>query len=331
LPGIADEKPDELVRLARRYRAFAVDEAHGISPIYERLALQIADAPDILRFLASLPGPRRQPNLLLGAATFMAKQAPDIALLTELVRNRPADLRATMMARTTQTNEPARCAVLLPALAALPQPLALIEVGASAGLCLLPDRFGYDWGRTRITPGDAGAPVFSCAVTGPAPLPAAVPSIVWRAGLDLNPLDVASDGDTAWLEALIWPEQEERRRNLRAALAVARREPPRVLPGDLLRDLEPLMAEAPAEATLVVFHTAVLAYVGDIDARRRFVDTVRRTRAVWISNEVPSIFPDIAARAPTPAPRGFLLAVDGAPKAWTGPHGQSLDWFAPGS
>ncbi len=40
------------------------------------------------------------------------------------------------MSKRTQTNEPGRCAVLLPLLAALPQPLALLEVGASAGLCL---------------------------------------------------------------------------------------------------------------------------------------------------------------------------------------------------
>jgi hypothetical protein len=323
------EESEELARLARRYRAFAADEAQGVSPHYERLARDIAESADILRFLSRLPAPRRQPNLLLGAATLIAGHAPDVGLLTDMVASHAAELRATMLRRTTQTNEPARCAVLLPLLAALPQPLALIEVGASAGLCLLPDRYGYDWGRKRLGPGDPDAPVFRCAVTGPAPLPAALPRIVWRAGLDLNPLDVASDEDTAWLKALIWPEQDDRRRNLKAALAVARREPPRIVHGDLLRDLEPLMAEAPADATLVVFHTAVLAYVSVIEARTHFVDTVRRSRAVWISNEVPSIFPDIAARAPAPAPRGrFLLAVDGEPKAWTGPHGQSLDWFA---
>ena len=45
-----------------------------------------------------------------------------------------------------QTNEAGRCAVLLPVLAALPQPLALLEVGASAGLCLYPDRYAYRYG-----------------------------------------------------------------------------------------------------------------------------------------------------------------------------------------
>lgn len=322
------EAHDELARLASRYRTFAADEAHGVSPHYERLTLEIAESAAILRFLSELPAPRRQPNLLLGAATLIAGQPPDIASLTDMVANRATELRATMLRRTTQTNEPARCAVLLPLLAALPQPLALIEVGASAGLCLLPDRYGYDFGETRLVPADPAAPVFRCAVTGPAPLPTALPCVVWRAGLDLNPLDVSSDEDTAWLEALIWPEQEERRRNLRAALAVARRDPPRVVRGDLLHDLAPLMGEAPAEATLVVCHTAVLAYVTPPEARQRFVDTVRGSRAVWISNEAPRVFPDIAARTSQPAPHWrFLLAIDGEPKAWTGPHGQSLEWF----
>ena len=318
---------ESLARLAERYRRFAADEARGVSPHYERLAQDIAASTDVLRFLIDLPPPRRQPNLLLGAATLIAGRPPDIKSLTRMVARRTDALRATMLARTTQTNEPARCAVLLPLLAALPQPLALIEVGASAGLCLLPDRYGYDWGRARLAPPSPDAPVFNCAVTGPAPLPTALPRVVWRAGLDLNPLDVASDEDTAWLSALIWPEQEDRRRNLRAALGVARRDPPRVVRGDLLRDLAALMAEAPAEATLVVFHTAVLAYVGTAEARLRFVDAVRQSRAVWISNEVPSVFHDVAIRAPA-VPRGrFLLAVDGVPKAWTGPHGQSLEWF----
>src|SRR5688500_9878424 len=104
---------DELVHLANRYRRFAIDEAQGVSPQYERLAREIADSAAILRFLNELPAPRRQPNLLLGAATLIAGRPPDIASLTEMVAHRADGLRATMLARTTQTNEPARCAVLL--------------------------------------------------------------------------------------------------------------------------------------------------------------------------------------------------------------------------
>ncbi|MGY2064045.1 DUF2332 family protein [Blastococcus sp. SYSU DS0619] len=61
-------------------------------------------------------------------------------------------LRATVLAHATQTDEPARCAALLPLLAGIAEPLALIEVGAAAGLCLYPDRYSYDNHATRVGP-----------------------------------------------------------------------------------------------------------------------------------------------------------------------------------
>ena len=67
-----------------------------------------------------------------------------------MLAERRDEVEALMLARRTQTNEAARCALLLPLLAALPQPLALLEVGASAGLCLLPDRYGYDYAGHRL-------------------------------------------------------------------------------------------------------------------------------------------------------------------------------------
>ena len=215
-----------------------------------------------------------------------------------------------MLSRTTQTNEPARCSVLLPVLARLRQPLALLEVGASAGLCLLPDRYGYDYGTQRIEPANARAPVFPCKVTGQVLLPETVPHIVWRRGLDLNPIDLRPEDGAAWLENSVWPGQQERTQRLRAAITIARRELPTVVKGDLLTDLEPLAATAPQAATLVVFHTAVLAYVATRIARDRFAEAVGRTKAIWISNEAPSVFPSFAERAP-PAPTAgsFLLAV----------------------
>ena len=90
-----------------------------------------------------------------------------------------------------QTNEPARRATLLPVLARLPQPLALIEVGASAGLCLMADRYGYDYRRGLVRPSvdQLDPPVFSCVVNATTPVPTAPPRVTWRAGLDLDPVD----------------------------------------------------------------------------------------------------------------------------------------------
>jgi hypothetical protein len=330
--GVPEPAPEELARLSARYRAFANDEARGWSPIYEALARAVAASREMLAFVATLPAERRQPNLFLAAVRHLHGVPADAGHLTDIIRHDHARVRALMLARTTQTNEPARCAVLLPLLARLPQPLALLEVGASAGLCLLPDRYGYDYGTARLEPTPTGPrrpPVFACRAQGPVPLPGALPAIAWRAGLDLNPIDVRAKEEVAWLEALVWPEQKDRTQRLRAAVEVARHDPPALVQGNLLEDLEQLMARAPANATLVVFHTAVLGYVASPADRDRFADTVRRSRAVWISNEAAGVYPAAAKAAPPPPARGrFLLAIDGRPVAWTGPHGQSINWFA---
>jgi hypothetical protein len=177
----------ELDRIAKHYTAFAVNEARGISEIYERLALAIAATPELLTFLASLPEDRRQPNLFLAAVRHLCGVPEGVDRLMEIVRQDHQRIRAVMLSKTTQTNEPARCSVLLPLLAQLPQPLALLEVGASAGLCLVPDHYGYDYGTKHIeptVPAAGQAPIFRCKVSGAVPLPAAVPQIAWRLGLE---------------------------------------------------------------------------------------------------------------------------------------------------
>jgi hypothetical protein len=231
-----------------------------------------------------------------------------------------------MLERSTQTNEPARCAVLLPVLAALPQPLALIEVGASAGLCLLPDFYGYDYGRIRIDP-PTMAPTFRCRASPGTPLPQAVPRIVWRTGLDLGPVSLADRQQREWLEALVWPEHTARLERLRQAMAVAEAVKPRVVKGDLRHDLAALAAEAPPGATLVVFHTAVLGYVAAAAERQAFAALAQQVADCWIANEAPAVFPEIS-RGAGPTRPGFVLSVDGRPVAWTDPHGSSIDWIA---
>jgi hypothetical protein len=327
---LSDEEHDTFNAMRARYRAFAEHEARGVSALYEAFALHVAESEPLLRFLTTLPPPKQQPNLLFAAVRHLYGTPRDPRHLEELVERHAEPVRAVILARRTQTNEPGRCATLLPALAQLRQPLALLEVGAAAGLCLLPDRYGYDYGRARLAPEgvDAeAAPVFPCRANDATPLPDALPRVVWRAGLDLNPLDVADPDAAAWLETLVWPEQEARAERLRAAMDVARRDPPRVIGGDLLQDLPALAATAPADATLVVFHTAVLAYVAPKD-RMRFVETVRGLRAVWISNEGPAVFPQISAKLhPQPPADRAVLAIDGRPVALTGFHGQSIDWL----
>jgi len=323
---------------AQIYRGFARQEARGRSPAYEALADGVAGDRTILRFLDSLPPEKRQPNLLFAAARYLLGVPADLDSLRALVRAPSSagspgspgspgrELAEVMLARRTQTNEPARCALLLPALAQLPQPLALIEVGASAGLTLLVDRYSYDYAGHRISGLDPQAPTLRCAPYGPVPLPERPPEIAWRAGLDLNPLSVASDADVQWLNCLVWPGEGDRQERLAQAIAAARRDPPVVLRGDLIDDLPALAASAPAGATLVVYHSAVLAYVAP-ERRRVFGDLVRRLGAVWLSNEGPRVLADVPVEAFTGDP--FLLVRDGStPLAVADGHGAWLRWLS---
>lgn len=311
--------------LARRYLRFAEDEARGRSPLYEELARGVAADPELHEFLLTLPRAKRQPNLLFAALRHVAGIPSGWDEFRRCMTREIDRVRAVMLAHSTQTNEPGRCAVLLPVLARLRQPLALIEVGASAGLCLLPDRYAYDYGGRLV--GEAkGLPVLPCRANAATPVPEAVPPIVWRAGLDLNPIDLADPEAAAWLETLVWPGQPERAARLSAAMAIAAADPPRVVRGDLRRDLAALTAEAPGGATRVVFHSAVLTYLPAAE-RAAFARSVRDVSDVWIANEDTSVFPDIAARA-GPGPTGwFLVSVDGEPVAWADPHGAALDWI----
>jgi len=318
-----------LAKVAARYTRFADEEARGHSPLYEEITRGVAADRDTIGFLLTLPKEKQQPNLLLAAVRFLFGTPARFSGFREtLLANRDA-VRAVMETRSTQTNEPARCATLLPVLARWPQPLALIEVGASAGLCLLPDLYGYDYGHA-ILHGATGSPTFRCAVNDATPTPSALPQIVWRAGLDLNPLDIADASQVAWLETLVWPEQTQRLANLRAAIRVAAAFKPRIVKGDLRGDsLAQLCGEAPKDATRVIFHTAVLAYVADPADRQAFAERAMRLSHYWISNEMPGVFPEIARRTDMRgAPGRFLMALNGAPVAWNDPHGASLDWIA---
>jgi hypothetical protein len=194
-----------------------------------------------------------------------------------------------------QTNEPRRCTVLLPAFATVARlaggtPLALIEVGASAGFNLLFDRYGYDYGAGRSA-GDAAAPIrFTCELRGAVlpPIPASMPSVAARLGLDLNPIRADDPQATRWLRALVWPEQPQRATRLQQVLALAQREPPQLLAGDALVTLPQAVAAVSAEAALCVFHIATLAHFPG-EARERFraliSDLARQRDLFWLSSE----------------------------------------------
>jgi hypothetical protein len=117
----------------------------------------VAGDRQLLGLLEGLPVAKQQPNLLFAAVRYLGGRHLDYGAFRAFVLEHADQVVATVMARQTQTNEVGRCALLLPLLAGLPGPLALVEVGASAGLCLLADRYAYDYGGRLV--GDPASPL----------------------------------------------------------------------------------------------------------------------------------------------------------------------------
>jgi hypothetical protein len=165
--------------------------------------------------------------------------------------------------------------------------------------------------------------------SGPVPVPTALPEVVARIGIDLNPLDVTDPDDLAWLRALVWPGpvEAERLQRLDAAAAIAAQEPPRLLTGDLLDQLPDALALLPDGATPVVLHTAVLPYVGAA-RRAAFVDRVRSLPVRWVAQEGAGMVPGTGELYPGGWGPHFVLSLDGRPLAHTAPHGGQINWLS---
>ena len=264
-----------LESVAGQFRAFA-NECRGSSPLYERLATNIADDPEILALAAHARRGERVPNLLFAAVQFLLLNGTPhpLARFYETNSTSAGDpyppfrdfcldyaerIIEIIASRTVQTNEVSRCALLLPAFVlvsreAKARPLYLLEIGAAAGLILLWDRYGYDYGN-GLRSGDTASPVqIRCELRGTSipDVPTTLPAVRRRLGVDLNPIDVGDPEQTLWLRSLVWPEEGERARLLENAITVARRDKLEMIAGDGIALLPDLLAGVPEEAALCI-------------------------------------------------------------------------------
>ncbi len=199
------------------------------------------------------------------------------------------EIAGLLRTRLTQTNEVRRCACLLPAFAMAwheggEKPLAIVEVGPSAGLNLNFDRYAYDYAPLFHT-GEAGTVLVDTDVRGElAQAAVSIPPVASRLGIDLNPLDVGNAEDAAWLQALTWPEHHDRRELLAAAIEVARAHPPELIRGDAVELLPGILDALPDDVTPVVLATFVLnQFVPDARvAFRELLDAASRKRPLML-------------------------------------------------
>jgi len=163
-----------------------------------------------------------------------------------------------------QTNEPGRSGSLMTGLLEVARrhgpKLELLEIGSSAGLNLLIDRYGFDLGGTKA--GVAGSTVtLAPEWTGSAPEPVDV-EIVSVRGCDIQPLDATDPAVATRLLAYVWPEMPVRFGRMEAAIAMQRTRPVDLVGADAADWMEARLAEPQAAGvTRVLMHSVVWQYL----------------------------------------------------------------------
>jgi len=283
-------------RLARWFRRFAELECPDL-PLYRSLCEGIADDAALLDvLLAAAPGQWR-PNLLLAALHDLVLQHPDEPLARyygtvggsfelgtdplpatrEFVDAHRAEVERLVSTRSTQTNEVNRSclwfAALRAAAADVPdRPVALVEVGASAGLNLLFDQWAHDFGD-GVSRGDDDSPVrLACRLDGAAPLDSPL-AVTHRVGLDVAPVDLGDPAERRWLKACIWPEQPERHARFDAAADRCAASPPPIVRDDAVDGIADVVESLPDDAHVVVVNSWVMTYLSR-ERRAAFDDVV---------------------------------------------------------
>ena len=237
-----------------------------------------------------------------------------------------------ILTRGVQTNEVQRCWALLPCFLELArragaQSVDLIELGPSAGLNLVWDRYRYRYLAGEWGPADS--PLRLAGVER-APVPSEIlgtrPAVRRRVGVDLNPIDVGNDDGARLLKCFVWADQSERLHRLDLAIDALRGNPPTLVRGDFVSLLPELLAGRDDDALTIVFETAALGYVSS-EGRAEVLAALDRAGA-----DAPLGF----ARTTSPpggAKGGFGLSIrlwpgEADAVAYAGFHGAWLDWLA---
>lgn len=300
------------LNVADEFRRFA-----GVrSPLYAHLSSATADDDKLLALAGHAGRGQPAPNLLFAAVHYLlltdahhrlaayypsvgGSEVPDgntFPFFRQFCLEQSIPIKKLIGERGVRTDEVGRSASLLPAFETIARrarrPLALIEVGASAGLNLNFDLYAYDYGAAGRV-GDRSNPVHLAVdvrgdIEPPLPGPDRFPAVASRIGIDLRPVDVRDPDQTLWLEALVWPDQWWRSDLLRAAIGAARAQPATIVSGDLLEVLPALLESVPRDVALTVYHTYAV-YQLTAEARDRLTALLAAVGArrdlFWLSLE----------------------------------------------
>lgn len=340
-------------KVSESFRFYANTIYPGRSPLYVHLGMRVAEDPELLKIAAQAAEKQALPNLFFAAVHLLLLKGEHHQLTAfyprlnkttrhydyvypyfrSFVLEHELEIRDIIGTRSVQTNEVARCAILVPAFELVSRqsgkkPLALIEIGSSAGLTLLWDRYHYQYDET-LECGPFDSPVhIECKLHGATrpPIPNVLPKIATRQGVDLNPIDLNDPENVLWLRALVWPEHQNRDKQLERAIEIARKNPPEIVRGDALEILPDLIRQTENEHPLCVYHSFTLSLATRTHRERleSILGKASEKRSVfWISFEW-------AKDAETPLldlTRFEKREVTQRKLARAQPHGEWLEWI----
>ncbi len=227
-----------------------------------------------LRLAGALHGAVRAGRLPEFAKCYPPHPLPSAAVLAEAVKSALSaadDDLVQWLQYAPQTNETARSAVLYPGLMVIARktglPLHLFELGASAGLNLISDRYSYMLGGQEA--GTTGSPLKLAPEWQGSPPPGATVDILQRSGCDRAPLDVHNPDHCERLVAYVWPDQPQRLARVQSAIALAQRERVKLDQADAASWVEDKISVSPvAGVTRVLFHSIAWQYFGTAEQAR---------------------------------------------------------------
>lgn len=237
--------------------------------MYAELCRRYARDP-VARELVALQSARRPLLTLLGGLHYLVLGGQ--ATWDDALEEHAEFLADFIQRQAVQTNEVQRLWVLLPLFLYATrgaEAVDVVELGASGGLNLVFDRYGYVYER-----GQWGVRGASVELTGVerAPLPASLLArdlpVRSRIGIDLAPVDVTTAEGARLLESFVWAGQTERSASLRAAIDVVRDDPPTIVRGDITEALPDLLATLPDGGLTLVFQSAVFEYIDEAGCAR---------------------------------------------------------------
>jgi len=288
--------------ISDRFKLFAIRECKGSSSLYEHLSEKIAADDESLQLAVHARQGQPVPNLFFGAVHYLLLKGEwhELREFYGSIVNNPRDANEAfpyfrdfclnyqheiiqlIENKLVQTNEVRRCSYLYPAFCYIyektKRPLALIEIGTSAGLQLLWDKYCYSYNSDEEVYGDALSELrIESEIQGTRPpfIHKQSPPVTTRIGIDLHINNLNNIEDYLWLKALIWPEHTERTASFEKASNCVKKQSLKLIEGDGVKLLADIALKVPEDSVVCVFHTHVANQI-PVEDKHELIERIKK-------------------------------------------------------